>query len=278
MPRRVLVFWKSFWTILRHEQSTSKKISVPSVFSVVKHVMHKFFLYCLLLLFSFPLSAEDWYRVEVVLFAYLEPDADDEWWYEAPGLPPRTQTISLLTETADPVAGDTPDPAQQERLIPYLALPRQEYRLGGVRQTLALSRGYRPLLHVAWQQPGLGSEDVRAVRLNNLRHTPPPAQQAPQEAEPEAMAAPQYTPPVQNFTGHVRLRSSRFLHLDVDIAYFPDALEQPTIDAPARRASAHYVRLTESRRIKLEQLHYFDHPLFGLIVRVSRQLSAGDID
>ena len=30
------------------------------------------------------------------------------------------------------------------------------------------------------------------------------------------------------------------------------------------------VRLTESRRIKLNELHFFDHPLFGVILQVSR--------
>ena len=240
--------------------------------------MHKFFVYYLLLLFSLPISAEDWYRVEVVVFAYTRPEAGGEWWYEAPGLPAREQTIGLLTETADPVAGDTPDPAERERLVPYLALPRQAHRLSGVRQALALSQEHRPLLHVAWQQPGLAVEDVRAVRLNNMRYQLPPPQQAPHEAQSEAMDEPEYTPPVQDFTGHVRLRTSHFLHLDVDFACFPDTLEQPQSALPERRQSANYVRLTESRRVKLDELHYFDHPLFGLMIQVSEKVSADDAD
>jgi len=28
------------------------------------------------------------------------------------------------------------------------------------------------------------------------------------------------------------------------------------------------LRITEQRRVKLKELHYFDHPLFGVIVRV----------
>ncbi|MCY4211096.1 MAG: CsiV family protein [Gammaproteobacteria bacterium] len=215
----------------------------------------------------------DWYRVEVVVFAYTEPDATDEWWYEAPGLPSRVQTISLLTAMAAPAAGAVAETTAPQRLIPYLALPRQEQRLAEVRWALAQSREYRPLLHVAWQQPGLSAEEVRAVRLHNMRDVLPVS---PQESQTGETQAPQYLPPVQDFTGHVRLRSSRFLHLDVDLAYFPDLSEQPQLLAAQRRQSADYVRLTESRRIKLEQLHYFDHPLFGVIVQVSRQSSAED--
>ena len=225
----------------------------------------------LLLLCSFPLSAADWYRVEVILFAYTEPDADDEWWYEAPGLPSRTQTISLITKTADPLPTDTPDLAEPRRLIPYLALPGQDYRLAGVRRVLASSKEHRPLLHVAWQQPGLGAEDVRAVRLDNTRLDSKTARR--QQSEPEqAQDQPEYTPPKKVYDGIIRLRTSRFLHLDVDIAYFPEVLEQPSHSQGRRGAD--YVRLTESRRIRLEELHYFDHPLFGVIVQVDRQLSA----
>lgn len=224
----------------------------------------------LLLLCSFPLSAADWYRVEMILFAYTEPDADDEWWYEAPGLPSRAQTISLITKTADPLPTDTPDSAEHQRLIPYLALPGQDYRLAGVRRVLAASGEHRPLLHVAWQQPGLGVRDVRAVRLQNTR--PDGKTERRQQAGPEqAQEQLEYTPPKKVYDGIIRLRTSRFLHLDVDIAYFPDVLEQPSHSQG--RPAADYVRLTESRRVKLDELHYFDHPLFGVIVQVKRQLS-----
>ena len=229
----------------------------------------------LLLLCSFPLSAADWYRVEVVLFAYTEPDADDEWWYEAPGLPSRAQTISLITKTADPLPADTPDSTEPVRLVPYLALPRQDYRLAGVRRVLASSKEHRQLLHAAWQQPGLGAEDVRAVRLENTRLDSKTARR--QQSEPEqeqAQDQPEYAPPKKVYDGIIRLRTSRFLHLDVDIAYFPDVLEQPSHSQG--RPAADYVRLTETRRIKLKELHYFDHPLFGVIVQVERQLSADE--
>ena len=232
----------------------------------------------LLLLCSFPLSAADWYRVEVVLFAYTEPDADDEWWYEAPGLPSRAQTISLITKTDDPLPAGTPDSAEPVRMIPYLALPRQDYRLAGVRRALAASAEHRPLLHAAWQQPGLGAEDVRAVRLENIRldsRTERRQQSEPEQAQAQAQDQPQYTPPKKVYDGIIRLRTSRFLHLDVDIAYFPEVLEQPSHSRG--RPVADYVRLTESRRIRLEELHYFDHPLFGVIVQVERQLASDDV-
>ena len=236
---------------------------------------------CLLTVPGAAVSA-DWYQVEAVVFEYTEPDADNEWWYENPGLPSRRQTIGLIMDTADPVTGDTPELADEADLMPYLALPKQDYRLGGVRRVLELSSVYRPLLHVAWQQPGLDVRDVRAIHLDNTRFEKKTAEQD----EPPAVEdwnQPEYIPPVKVFDGIIRLRKSRFLHLDVDFAYFPDVLEQPALEsrdgtAGNVRLSTGYVRLAESRRVKPDELHYFDHPLFGLIVQVSKIISADDAD
>ena len=132
--------------------------------------------------------------MEVVLFAYTEPDAGGEFWYENPGLPPRRQSIGLIVETTEPVSGAVTDPLEREDLKPYLALPEQEYRLAGVRRVLASSGEYRPLLHVAWQQPGLDARNVRAVHLDNTRFERKAAEQVEAEPEPgQAPDEPEYT-------------------------------------------------------------------------------------
>ena len=229
--------------------------------------------YCVLAGFSAPALA-DWYQVEVILFKYIKPDADNEWWYENPGLPGRGQTIELIRDTADPVAGEAVDPVDEADLMPYLALSEDRYRLAVVNRVLELSREYRPLLHVAWQQPGLDSRNIRAIHLDNTQFEEKPAEQT--EPEPgEAWDEPEYIAPVKIYDGIFRLRKSRYLHVDVDFAYFPELMELPIPGSPEGNAgndrpSAGYVRLTQSRRIKTEELHYFDHPLFGLIVQVNR--------
>ena len=253
---------------------------------VASTVLRLLLISCCLLTVTGAAVSADWFEVEAVVFEYTEPDADNEWWYENPGLPSRHQTIGLIMDTADPVAGDTSGPgdtadlgdtpefADEVDLMPYLALPKQDYRLGGVRRVLELSSVYRPLLHVAWQQPGLDVRDVRAIHLDNTRFEKKTAEQD----EPPAVEdwnQPEYIPPAKVFDGIIRLRKSRFLHLDVDFAYFPDVLEQPGLQvrdetAGNVRLSTDYVRLTESRRVKPDELHYFDHPLFGLIIQVRR--------
>lgn len=197
-------------------------------------------------------SPASWYQVEVIVFERLAPDLDGEVWIENPGLPDRSTAINLVA-AADVVATD---PA---RLMPYLALDAARLRLDGVYRTLRLTREYRPLLHVAWQQPGEGAAGDRAVHLEQFR-------------EPDA-AAPEtgFVPRDLILDGLVQVRVGRFLHAQVDMVYFPQPGRLPALAVPAgARGAADYVRMRQRRKILLNELHYFDHPLFGLIVQVSR--------
>lgn len=246
----------------------------------------------LLALLSLPVAGqqqedkESWFQVEVIVFEYTRPDTDGESWYSNPGLPEQTDSIDL-------VQGDVPDwlqppapeaPPQQREgeetapvdRIPYLALPEEARNLDGVYRVLQLASDYRPLLHASWQQPGREEAQARFVHLEGLQAAA--EEQVPAAPPEETALAPEATPdyslPEMAFDAMLRLRSSLYLHLDVDAAYFPPdpAVLRSGIaaeDAPAY-LFADYVRLQETRRIRLKELHYFDHPLFGVLVQVTR--------
>lgn len=239
--------------------------------------------------------AVSWYQVEVIVFDYTRPDLDGELWFKNPGLPQRKDSIDLITAVPDPVKGvpnginqpvadkqpeelSTEDPTQY--LVPYLALPEEKYRLRDDYRRLRLSSAYRPLLHVAWQQPGLDTAEVRQVHLEKMvgdGMTGSAAIAAPGSDEP---AEQNYIPPDPIFDGLIRLRSSSdLLYVDVDIAYFPagfrNLLESQSGEIASQadkrvNLNADYVRLTDSRRIRLNELNFFDHPLFGVLLQVSR--------
>jgi len=187
-----------------------------------------------------------WYQVEIILFEHLYPDAGGEVWHAGQGLPDVQGSMELVTDSA---AGD----------VPFLLLRSGQHKLEGVYRALRSSRSYRPILHLAWQQPGYGAG--AGAKKVHIRDTLA-ARENPEEA------------PVR-VDGSIRLRVSRFLHADVDLAYFfqpvPGYLVNGTAETlPVTGETAQYSRLRESRRMKLNELHYFDHPLFGLFMRVSR--------
>ena len=148
-----------------------------------------------------PASALD-YQVELVLFAYLDPD------------PREGPTVDV----GGPAAGGAS----------FASAPR---RLGGVAERLRNSRGYRVLAHEAWTQPDLPPARARAVGVS--------------ASDPEA----------GDVAGTVSLRRQRVMMAEIDLWY-----EDP-------RTYQRY-RLHEVRRVRSGELHYFDHPRFGLVLEI----------
>ncbi len=207
--------------------------------------MKKLLLGSLLLLFSNLVYAK-WYQVEMVVFEHLATDTSGEIW-NSDDVPDYRNTIELVT---DPSGSNA-----------FKMLPSSKYKLGGVNKVLKLSSGYRPVYHVAWQQPELRKSRAKKVHIKN----------------PEA-----------KINGTVNLRGGHLLHLDLDISYFVDLytesitsfteenisvvgedVEETEVDEEIIMSGT-YAQMKETRRIKLNELHYFDHPLFGVIMRVTR--------
>ena len=207
-----------------------------------------------LIFLSAPCAYAGWYQVEAVVFDRLSTDASDELWIKDPGLPNQRNSIELIT-----------DVSQSDNPVPYQVLPKNKYRMHGAYQALKLSKTYRPLIHISWQQPSGG--ETRPVRVVKLRDDGPESGGEAALSVPEAI-----------IDGFVRVRSAQLLHVNIDLAYYPrHSPALPTTDDNDRRfkREIEYVRLHETRKIKLNELHYFDHPMFGVILQV-RRLNPGE--
>ena len=107
------------------------------------------------------------------------------------------------------------------------------------------------------------------------------------EMEPKTIEIDSLAEPAPGLDGSFTLYLSRYLHLNVDLALDePPAFDDPVaIEDPVRSfgdARAGYnlfddraygkvrYRIREDRIFKSGDLRYFDHPKFGLVVRVSR--------
>ncbi len=200
--------------------------------------------YAAILLFSSAVQAAPWYRVEVILFEHLYSDGNGETWDKLPGLPEKDRLITV---------GETGDDGG------YLSIVEGKRRLAGIYSALRFSKQYRPILHMAWQQPGLGASRARNVQIRKID---------------SVIVDNGVEVPILKADGVVKIRSTRLLHVDVDLAYFfqpvseTELLADIAADDPAN--PLRYARLKESRKIKLNEVHYFDHPLFGALIQVSR--------
>lgn len=154
----------------------------------------------------------------------------------------------------DPFGGD---PGNAVAAFRFRLLEPSELELGAVRQRLA--RGYTPLVHGGWIQEGLPQLQARPFDLAYLGVGSP--------------------------SGTIRLHVSRFLHLTVDLEYRPRSASEnagpsgsdafgSSSAAPGFGVSLAEVdvpnryHLKAERRMRSGEVHYFDHPFFGVIAVV----------
>lgn len=203
----------------------------------------------LALLLAPGLAAARWYQVNVLVFRHnVESSAGGEQWPDMTALPDFSNSMDLITDL--PAMGDEPHDAQANNgpgPIAFKALDRNERGLNDAERRLRNSSEYTPLLAAAWRQPSFGVSGAKRVHLVDIdSHAGTRAVQATDQS-PAAVAL---TPHIE---GTVTLKVARLMSVDVDFIYDHDG--KP-------------VRLTATRGIKLREVHYFDHPLFGVLLQV----------
>lgn len=171
---------------------------------------------------------------------------------------PRLYDVEVIIFSNNAAAGDEePVNRPDAQLAPargtvhageFTALPAGAYQLNNIQGGLAAARGYHVLFHRAWRQPAYD----RARAVGYPVHTPAAGRHG-------------------SVSGTVTLLKERYLHLDVDLRMTTGAaVTAPYADSPG---SAPVYRLSERRRIRSGELHYFDHPRFGMIARVTPYVS-----
>ena len=108
---------------------------------------------------------------------------------------------------------------------------------------LARSGNYRPLRHIAWRQIVLDRNNAQAIDI------PADANEGPVKIE-----------------GTVRVAVERYLHLYLDLKLVDTTLAVQTeffdFELPE-------FRMQQKRRMRSKELHYFDHPKFGVIALIT---------
>lgn len=185
------------------------------------------------MLLSISAPAQDrWFQVEIIVFERL--DEDGVWaeaWQPDPGRPPVDESINLLA-AADATGEET-------GTFAYRLLNPRSYSLKDSYGGLRYSKSFRPLLHYAWQQPALSQMLARWIHL----YVPPDS-------------AGGFAPAPPRLDGTLRVYLTRYLHVDTDLLYQREGSEIP-------------VRLQASRRMRSGELHFLDHPLFGVLILVT---------
>ena len=180
----------------------------------------------------------NWYKVELIVFGQ-ESTTNEKFDQTSPLVESPKSYVELKTLGVDLDAL----PPEYE---PYSTVSSRHAELTSLYKKLGQSTEYMPKLHLAWIEPVKKNRFGRAVHISE-----------------------------NQVNGFVRLQRGNYLHVAVDfniaddfdrdvIPFLEDLSNNPMDDG-----SETIYHLKERRRILLEETHYFDHPKFGIIVKVT---------
>ena len=174
-----------------------------------------------------------WYQVELIVFAQNSKNTE------------RFDQTTYEIEWPNNVVGLSSSRHSLESLkrnpVSYSRLQSADMQLHGAYNQISRKASYRPLLYVSWLQSVSGKGLSNAVHIHSS-------------------AGPNGDFPLN---GYVRIQRGHYLHFLVDLEYSPDLINGYNEDNDSL-----VYHLKEKRRIKLNETHYYDHPKFGVIVKL----------
>ncbi len=188
-----------------------------------------------------------WYQVEVIVFRHIGPaNPDEETWPDLESLPDFHDAVNLFVDLPNYSEGSGSERSNEVEIsgpLAFESLPSRALKMSGVFRRLRTLSSYAPLLHVGWRQPGLSRSRARRVFISDKARVQ------------NDVATMQLEVPIEErVEGTVQISAGRLLYVATDfVNYFGESA----------------VRITEQRKVKLKEIHYFDHPLFGVIVQVT---------
>lgn len=203
------------------------------------------------------------YQVELILFENTDPAAARaEHWPE-----------TVPTPNYESATGLRPPGA---RAAEFRALKDSAKELTGAAKLLTASERYTVIAHLLWEQPGLPSDSARAVRVRagkNYGIEFPELMQPRLEFDADGNLIEIPAPDrLDELEGTVRIVLGRYLHVYTDLLFrkplsVTEYNESADMFVPVNRLQAIPVR--EWRRMRSRELHYIDHPLLGMLIKIT---------
>lgn len=214
---------------------------------------------------------EDFYRVEVLVFERLG-ELRNELYHLNEAPPEVTGAVELLD----------PDPFEEAEAQSryFTAVDPESRQFNDHWVTLEESPEYRPLVHLAWEQPQYPFEAPQTLRLHG-GDTLVAASRNPGEYVFTDRAVASARESVLELDGTAAFSRGRFMHLGLDLVLrrrsasgdWRPGLALPRLDAESPSRQFLEYRLSERLRIRSDEVYYFDNKHFGAIAIVTHPYS-----
>ncbi|MFC4312137.1 CsiV family protein [Steroidobacter flavus] len=170
------------------------------------------------------------YDVELLIFRNLNArDTPESWGVEAAA--DSAQQIAIPDDETEPAVPPTTAVAP---VASFPSLPAAKMKLTAIEEQMRRSRGYQPVAHVGWTQPGYARNAAKYLAVSTL------------------------VPATSGLQGQIALTRGRYLHLTLDLV----------MDGTATGEGSRYV-LRQTRRMRSNERHYIDSPKFGVIAVIT---------
>ncbi len=245
-----------------------------------------------------------WYQVEVLVFAREEATNEEHWRLgRYPSYPGSNLRLGTATDEADddeagPLLPEDAGSLHEQAVEAgaWRTLPNDTLKLTDAARSMTRGR-YRILYHQTWRQPVLEREQALPIYIEGGQSMPltlepetlerlPGESGEPEDGEQREPAQPdrgidgeaspraevprtQGLSPAQEILqvllpaepelrGTLTLSRARFLHLEPSLWLTKETDE----------GQRYHVDINQHRRMRSERLHYLDHPLFGVLIRL----------
>lgn len=212
-------------------------------------------------------SLETWEAPEL----HLDRVADEGWPGQAP------QQAEIAEPEPEQPQSDTEADAETDGLLQYRGVPASDSHLGDIKNRLERRSDYQVLDYRAWRQPLVNDGDPVYFRV-------------------EAGQSHEF---YRELEGYIGFYLKRYLHVDTELWWGEYPAQTDTVDSAAiaisdqpqigagedldasemavssqpesfnHRRVVRAAHLKEQRRMRSDEVHYFDHPLIGVLVRIS---------
>jgi hypothetical protein len=211
----------------------------------------------------------------------------------SPAVGPTDGSTGAATDNETAQTGADLAPAEPEDSAPVaiadslglrglVLLPTEDLKLSDVAKRLNRTSGYKALLHIGWRQQLTRDHKAEPIHIySDVDGSGTAPSTIPSFSLPDAASLSTAQASLKPLDGTVAVFLSRYLHVTIDLVYAREqmmetappaevARESVSADGGAGPASAmttrQLYRLSQTRRLRSKELHYIDHPAFGVLV------------
>lgn len=204
------------------------------------------------------LCAEPLYQVEVIAFNQTDGTGlNSEIWPAQPILPDLDKTMLLVPAT--------------EPLEPYQILPPTLWQLGNIDEKINTKPNTQVILHTAWLQPMTVPAKAAFVQLVADMSKPTETDEADQALVKTVEPIGLTDGSDWQFNGTIRVSKPYLFQVDLNavLTLSPALIEKYSPKAADNLKTNQFV-LNQTIRVKLGDVYYIDHPLFGILIEINK--------